>query len=525
VSVCNGFACDGVSQGCPTTCGSDGDCTSGYFCSSGACVTRYGNATACTLDAQCLSGFCRDGVCCNSDCAGKCQTCSDLPGLCSTAKLGATPRASCGAYLCDGAVSDCPNLCSVDAQCVAGDFCIFNVCTSKLPNGHTCASDADCANGFCTDGVCCDSRCTNSCYACNLTNTVGKCTQAAKDSDPRGLCAMMPGAAGCKARCGSNGFCQYPNATPCGSAASCVGAAAMTMLVPGQQCDGLGNCIAPPMQDCAPYVCSGNACPHSCIIGDDSLCEQPNVCAGSPPTCGGHQPNGKACARATDCTSGLCVDGVCCSTACDGLCQRCDQPDPSSGAVDGTCRAPHGDPDGECPGEGTCHGACQADFSCAWPGPEQACDTCKACNNAGSCSKPPASGDDPACLVIACGALSTECRTYTDLSGMRCVSAGLCAAANDSQTCTQFTNLPDGTPCRGGAGVCAQGTCQSNQDAGTTNAGGAGGCTLSPSRSGPLGAVPLCLLLLLLIVRRASVASFARARRRDRAAGRGRSCC
>src|SRR5262249_47760489 len=33
-------------------------------------TVTYTDGTACTLNSQCSTGFCRDGVCCNSDCGG-----------------------------------------------------------------------------------------------------------------------------------------------------------------------------------------------------------------------------------------------------------------------------------------------------------------------------------------------------------------------------------------------------------------------------------------------------------------------
>jgi MYXO-CTERM domain-containing protein len=50
-------------------------------------------------------------------------------------------------------------------------------------------------------------------------------------------------------------------------------------------------------------------------------------------------PTGQACAKASDCTSGFCADGVCCNTACGGGsktdCQSCLAAE--SGGVDGNC--------------------------------------------------------------------------------------------------------------------------------------------------------------------------------------------
>ncbi len=74
---------------------------------------------------------------------------------------------------------------------------------------------------------------------------------------------------------------------------------------------------------------------------------------GGPPVDGGGGGLGEACAAASECGSGYCVDGVCCDVACDGECAACDL----AGSV-GTCapRAAGTDDEAEC-GAGVCDGA------------------------------------------------------------------------------------------------------------------------------------------------------------------------
>src|SRR5581483_9744816 len=107
----------------------------------------------------------------------------------------------------------------------------------------------------------------------------------------------------------------------------------------------------------------------------------------------------------------------------------------------------------------------------------------------------PKSGDDAACMIVACGALSNECRMYADLTAARCVSIGVCAAANDPGTCTQVTNAPDGTSCMGGTGMCQGGVCQSAVDMSMQSGGGHSGCELGGTA--PAGALWLLALLAL----------------------------
>ncbi|HMR06468.1 MAG TPA: hypothetical protein PKA88_11840 [Polyangiaceae bacterium] len=62
------------------------------------------NGKACTVGADCQSGYCVEGVCCNSPCQlGPCHSCktSSSLGSCTYAKPGTNPRCDCPAG-CDG---------------------------------------------------------------------------------------------------------------------------------------------------------------------------------------------------------------------------------------------------------------------------------------------------------------------------------------------------------------------------------------------------------------------------------------
>jgi hypothetical protein len=487
---CGAYLCDGASSSCPTTCAVNGDCATGNFCAGTTCTPKEPNGASCTTGSQCSSNICTaEGVCCASACGGSCQTCKATPGTCTTQAAGAVGAPSCTPYLCNGTSSICPNTCNADGDCATGFFCVNHSCSSLLPAGAACSAAKDCATGNCVDGVCCDSACSGNCFSCNLTGSVGHCTQAPVLSDPRKLC---PGTdPSCKSSCGANGLCVYPGmTTTCGSA-QCV--AGTSTLQNARSCDGQGACVDRGMTDCAPYYCSFAACPSSCV--DDTLCVSPNTCSSS--SCGLHRGPGQSCSANTDCDSGHCTDGVCCDTACNGKCQACNL----AGSM-GTCTTATGlDPHGDCKGEGLCAGTCAADRSCAFPDNTKACDTCKACNGNGKCNQMPASGDDTACAVIACSGLSTECVTFTDLTAMRCTAVGLCAAANDPTTCTKMTPVADGTACS--VGQCMNGQCISSNDASTTPPGGhgTGGCSSAGTRPSPMPVMTWLLLLAIVFLR------------------------
>lgn len=137
-----------------------------------------GNGAQCTVSSECGSGFCVDGVCCESACGGgqvDCQACSVAAGgaengKCTTAKAGTTCRASRGgcdaAESCDGASTACPAdvVSAQGTQCRASNgVCdLPEVCTGVFPycpddgfkpNGSACQTGTSEA-GFCSVGAC-----------------------------------------------------------------------------------------------------------------------------------------------------------------------------------------------------------------------------------------------------------------------------------------------------------------------------------------------------------------------------------
>ncbi len=139
--------------------------------------------TACTTAAQCASGSCVDGVCCNVASCGSCQACDlpGAPGVCALVAAGQVdPRgvctdqgaATCGSNgLCDGvggcqqygqgtvcAASSCPpggstlthqGSCSGTGACDATTVsCAPYLCGAANACGFSCVSDVDCAASF-----------------------------------------------------------------------------------------------------------------------------------------------------------------------------------------------------------------------------------------------------------------------------------------------------------------------------------------------------------------------------------------
>lgn len=220
----------------------------------------------CGAAATCASGFCVDGVCCESACNGRCQSCATAAGAgrCVAAEPGTDPRdecadqgaASCGTNgFCDGAgacgrypaghmcramactgstlmsagtcngagvcsasttqscapftcgaASACRTTCLLDTECLAPATCVSSTCGRK-PVGVACTAAIQCTSGICAQGVCCASACTATCMSCAVAGAAGTCTKVPVSANPQ--CPDTCSAAvACMAPavCG-NGFC------------------------------------------------------------------------------------------------------------------------------------------------------------------------------------------------------------------------------------------------------------------------------------------------------------------------------
>ncbi len=113
-----------------------------------------GLGNGCSSGAECSSGHCIDGVCCNEACAAACAACNlgSSPGICSPHASGTDPENGCGLYTCDGMgvcytscapAGGCPSACKANAYCTAAG------CGPDLNNGQSCTSACQCATGVC----------------------------------------------------------------------------------------------------------------------------------------------------------------------------------------------------------------------------------------------------------------------------------------------------------------------------------------------------------------------------------------
>lgn len=90
---------------------------------------KRAGSNACLSAADCKSGFCTDGVCCDRACNGQCEACDVSGSVGTCAPILGTPRAghpTCGEFLC--AEQGCMTTCSSDDECVAGAVCSAGTC-------------------------------------------------------------------------------------------------------------------------------------------------------------------------------------------------------------------------------------------------------------------------------------------------------------------------------------------------------------------------------------------------------------
>lgn len=346
-------------------------------CPSGICnVANIWNSQIsdagkpCAANFQCGTGFCVDGVCCDSPCMDLCRACTqsrtgqpdgactfvvpdtdpdeDCPisgtGTCSTTGVcdgkgacGTKAGQACGSPLClnestqqdapicgdDGVCAPsgasacnpyrcvgigCLKTCASDVDCLNGAPCIEGQCIGQQSNGKICEGASQCKSGFCVDGVCCESACEQSCFSC-----IGN-----KTDDQDGLCKpVSKGRSDPKVKCALS-------EKPCGADGTCNGQGVCTQFkaegekcgstscsgtsVVEKRCDGFGACEPKVTQNCEPYACDGatTTCKSKCSSSKD--CKPGSSC----------NPQTGLCNEA----STECADGFSVKTT-DGKVQSC----------------------------------------------------------------------------------------------------------------------------------------------------------------------------------------------------------
>jgi hypothetical protein len=444
---------------------------------------RAPQGAACTIDSQCASGFCTDGVCCESACGGgaaDCQSCLNaatgaVTGLCRgliPAMAGGVCRPSSGmcdvAETCVAGMAACPidGFASNTTTCrgVAGPCDVAETCTGS---SATCPTDGFMGMTTCraSTGICDPAeRCTGSSAACPAevyAPSSTECRAAAGPCDPADFCT------------GSSGACPTNAVSPVGTVCRA--------LVPGgcdaeDVCNGVsGTCpdvVAPADSVCRPSMggcdlaeaCDGvsGACPSDTVLPPGTVCRAAaGLCDVAESCSGGATCPANLFRTASDvcrAASGLCdapencsgVSAVCppdvfatADTTCRPSVGACDVAELCTGvttACPGDGRRPSGfvcDPSmvGPCDAPDTCNGVDTVCPSAFASGIEcrpaaGACDIAEACN-----------GATAACPMDVLQSNGTACGA----GGSSCSSGGTCNGTNPS--CPGATPLPRDTVC------------------------------------------------------------------------------
>ncbi len=505
---CAPFLCkDGACQG---TCASAADCVPPNSCQGQSCGKK-GLGQVCRAASECGSGFCVDGVCCDSGCDGRCVFCAqpNALGRCVNVPADAAdPRASAGvtdpARICpdQGAAS-----CGTNGRCDGQGGC------ASYANGTICQAESCDASanryaiGTCLNGACATT--TRSCTPnrCNGNQCGQRCTTDTECATPnvcvRGSCGRKPNGEPCTAsnptECASGicaqGVCCASACT--GSCVSCAlpqsagvctpvpaGAADPTGQCQDQRapscgrdgvCDGRGQCrLYASGTVCANSSCSGGMARAAsrcdgmgmCIAAPIVACAPIIVCNASGTACETTCVSDAQCVTGTKCFNGRCGllgngrpctgNGDCMSGFCvDGVCCNSACGGNNQNDCQACSRAAGAGGDGSC---GARNGArcsdgnpCTLNDACRGMncnGTELACTALDQCHNAGTCDRASGRCTNPP---------KADGSTCNDMN--RCTSADACRGGSCAGTVVM---------CMGGGGQCqdpaacdpADGTCK-----------------------------------------------------------------
>lgn len=197
----------------------------------GQCMPLEVAGSPCADAAECLSGNCQDGFCCDLACAGECEACSaalngNADGVCSPIPPMQDPQSECQpTEICNGSGTcvpfcgfqpappggTCPAVCT--GGCTGGT-CIIDC---NAPNPSCLSTIVNCPAGFACTVQCFDAsscrQATINCpatYACNVDCTgQSACWDAIINCSNQGTCDLSCGSASAACRdtnliCGTN---------------------------------------------------------------------------------------------------------------------------------------------------------------------------------------------------------------------------------------------------------------------------------------------------------------------------------
>ncbi|MBN1653695.1 MAG: hypothetical protein JXA30_07955 [Deltaproteobacteria bacterium] len=259
-----------------------------------------GAVKRCKASVECATGFCVDGFCCNTRCAGGCESCA-IPGKlgrCTPVPKGEDPNGACPPGVGDNAPC-IPGGCNGENDCLVApptQVCRAASCSDGVAvdqafcedNGVCPAlSETECFPYACGDDVCnssCDDQeeCHPDYYCDQDSNVCIERRQAGDNCDAQEQCAQeltcLDGVCCVQDRC--------PTCRNCGEDGEC------SVVIEGDKDD------------------SGRTCNEELVCDDAGDCKR---------------ELGVGCSDSSQCASDICLDGVCCSVPECGVCIDCGQ--------------------------------------------------------------------------------------------------------------------------------------------------------------------------------------------------------
>ncbi len=457
--VRNSGTCDGGGS-CRTNDETD-YCSLGDYCSAGTCF-----AGACDSSWHCSTNTAYQYTC---DGSGNCDhnyngdDCSDCSCTCGDYTTSTEDTVSCS----DGIDNDCDGDIDLDDS----DCCDAN--------GTACSLGSDCCSGNCVDGYCCNSSCTGTCQACDLSGSVGTCTNVPSGQDPDNECGTTNCYTGTCNGSGACGIYSGGQKGNCGTCYYCNDSDSACDPVPNNQ-DPHSECNEPYCESYS-YSCINNdvwrvadECTANTCNGSGS-CACDNWSSGGcdyeyQSQCGSVYCNYCSCGFGEgDCDGDYhCEAGLICGYNNGGdfgcpstyeVCVECDVDgdcDAGEECVSHRCEIACKDNGQTCSaGSECCSGNCIDGYCC-----NSSCGgTCEACDVSGSegtCTNVP-NGQDPdgECSTTGCGTGncngSGACGVYNDGQKHNC---GACQYCNDSDASCEY--VPSGNDPNGD---CSSGEC------------------------------------------------------------------
>jgi hypothetical protein len=294
---CNGMREQQPPQ-CPTSCKSDAECASGAHCDVfGACVKDSPEGSLCTMDKDCVSRHCSNGVCCKG---GDCCLTKDVC-------VGYGAPAQCtDVSTCTGRRKEA--VCTADHQCASMENADASACNGKLAKDCGLYADALCSSRVvtpaCATSCMVDTQCKPTAF-CDVSGGKGECKPKREDGE------KCTASAQCKTGC-NKGYCcndSDPASYCCGSNVDCAPLNKSECARNDNTCDGIVQTA----------TCTSE---HRCRVSsapDTNACKREISCGAGyarPMPC----PLGCYCSNALDCSAGyMCMEG---STPGRGKCVR-----------------------------------------------------------------------------------------------------------------------------------------------------------------------------------------------------------